>query len=168
MTGISYYTQDGSLLRRVTPPEAAPVDASAEGNLDALRGKILGDARIPALGTRWEDAAPALTADWPVIASDDFVAYGTARQLAFLWQDGAVLSDQAHDPEKSFKVFLQQVPGAWMPQDGASIDVTDVLYGSGAGVVDTRALGPGLACYTPGFRTAAPCWSSRPPRAAMS
>ena len=28
--------------------------------------------------------------------------------------------------------------------------MTDVLYGSGAGVVDTRALGPGLACYTPG------------------
>ena len=54
VTGISYYTQDGSLLRRVSPPEAAPVDASAEGNLDALRGKILGDARIPALGTRWE------------------------------------------------------------------------------------------------------------------
>ena len=151
VTGISYYTQDGSLLRRVTPPEAAPVDAAAaEGNLDALRGKILSDARIPALGTRWEDAAPALTADWPVIASDDFVPYGTARQLAFLWQDGAVLSDNAHDPEKSFKVFLQQVPGAWMPQDGVSIDVTDVLYGSGAGVVDTRALGPGLACYTPG------------------
>ncbi|WP_189654649.1 hypothetical protein [Paracoccus mutanolyticus] len=85
VTGISYYTQDGSLLRRVSPPEAAPVDAAAaEGNLDALRGRILSDARIPALGTRWEEAAPALTADWPVIASDVFCPSRDAAEAPWL------------------------------------------------------------------------------------
>lgn len=36
-----------------------------------------------------------------------------------------------------------------MPQDGEHISVTALLYGTGAGAVDTRGLGAGLACDTP-------------------
>jgi hypothetical protein len=85
------------------------------------------------------------------MASSDFVNWGTAKRVAYFWKDGAVQQDEAHDPAKGFRLYLQQREAGWMPQDGEHINVsvTDLLYGSGSGAVDTRGLGPGLACYTP-------------------
>jgi cell division protein FtsZ len=56
-----------------------------------------------------------------------------------------VQQDEAHDPAKGFRLYLQQREAGWMPQDGEHINVsvTDLRYGSGAGAVDTRGLGAG-------------------------
>ena len=102
-------------------------------------------------GTRWDEAKQQLQPLWPVMASSDFVNWGTAKRVAYFWKDGAVQQDEAYDPAKGFRLYLQQREAGWMPQDGEHINVsvTDLLYGSGGGAVDTRGLGPGLACYTP-------------------
>ena len=149
---VTYSTTKGSEVGQITPPDAIAADpAAVAAQTEAARRKILTAAGIPPLGTSWDDAKQQLQPLWPVMASSDFVNWGTAKRVAYFWKDGAVQQDEAHDPAKGFRLYLQQREASWMPQDGEHINVsvTDLLYGTGAGAVDSRGLGPGLACYTP-------------------
>lgn len=149
---VTYSTTTGSEIGQIIPPDAIAADpAVVAAQTEAARQTILTAAGIPPLGTSWEAAKQQLQPLWPVMASSDFVNWGTAKRLAYFWKDGAVQQDEAHDPAKGFRLYLQQREAGWMPQEGEHINVsvTDLLYGSGSGAVDTRGLGPGLACYTP-------------------
>ena len=152
VSSVTYSTARGSEIGRVTPPDAIAADPAAmAAQTEAARQKILTAAGIPPLGTTWQAAKQQLQPLWPVMASSDLVPWGNVRRVAYLWKDGAVQQDEAHDPAKGFRLYLQQREAGWMPQDGEHINVsvTDLLYGSGAGAVDTRGVGAGLACYTP-------------------
>ncbi len=150
VASVIFSTTRGSEIGQITPPDAIAADPDAVvAQTEAARQTILTAAGIPPLGTRWDDAKQHLQPLWPVMASSDFVNWGTAKRVAYFWKDGAVQQDEAHDPAKGFRLYLQQREAGWMPQDGEHISVTDLLYGSGASAVDTRGLGPGLACYTP-------------------
>lgn len=150
VASVTYSTGKGTEIGRVTPPDEIAADpATTASQTNAARQRILTAAGIPPLGMSWDEAKQQLQPLWPVMASSDFVTWGTAKRVAYFWKDGAVQQDKAHDPAKAFRLYLQQVEGAWMPQDGEHISVTDLLYGTGAGAVDTRGLGAGLACDTP-------------------
>ena len=150
VASVIFSTTRGSEIGQITPPDAIAADPDAVvAQTEAARQTILTAAGIPPLGTRWDDAKQHLQPLWPVMASSDFVNWGTAKRVAYFWKDGAVQQDEAHDPAKGFRLYLQQREAGWMPQDGEHISVTDLLYGSGASAVDTTGLGPGLACYTP-------------------
>ena len=108
-----------------------------------LRGKDPDRRRDPAIGTSWDDAKQQLQPLWPVMASSDFVNWGTAKRVAYFWKDGAVQQDEAHDPPRASGSICSNARASWMPQDGEHINVsvTDLLYGTGAGAVDSRGLG---------------------------
>lgn len=147
VSGVAYYTRGGDLLGRM---EAAPEVVASPGQVAdgaaGLRARIEAVAGLPALGTAWDDAKAQLAEGWPLVVSDAWTETATGRQLSHVRRDGTLETDEAPDPAEGFRVYLQQVEGAWLPQDGLSLALTDIL---GQGGLSTTGLGSGLGCGTP-------------------
>ena len=149
VTRVAYFAQDGTPLGEFTATEAAPLAGDVEdGLVTSARDRILEASGIPALGTPWNEAKAILIAAYPYIASDDFAYTDRGKLVAYRYDAGQVVTDEAHAADSSFRVFLQQVDGPWRTTSGFSGG--DVLSGmSSAYSVDIKGTGPGLACYTP-------------------
>lgn len=61
---------------------------------EAARQTILTAAGIP-LARAGTTRNSSLQPLWPVMASSDFVNWGTAKRVAYFWKDGAVQQDEA-------------------------------------------------------------------------
>lgn len=147
VSGVAYYTRGGDLLGRMeaVPEVVASPDQVADGTA-GLRARIEAAAGLPVLGTAWDDAKAQLAEGWPLVVSDSWTKTATGRHPAHVRRDGMIETDEAPDPVEGFRVYLQQVEGAWLPQDGVSFGLTDIL---GQGGLSTTGLGSGLACGTP-------------------
>jgi len=145
---VSYYAQDGLLLATVdAPAEAMVVASEAIAMVDTVRRKILDLADIPPLGTTWDAARLPLAEAYPQVASDLFIYPPDGKTLAFVTDNGRILVDAPHDPDKPFLVFLQQVDGPWRSRHGFSMDMS-----FSPDALDTKGTGPGFACHTPEVR----------------
>ena len=149
VTRVAYFAQDGTPLGEFTATEAAPLAGDVEDGLVAsARDRILEASGIPALGTPWTEAKAMLNEAYPYIASDDFAYTDRGKMVAYRYDSGQIVTDEAHATDSSFRVFLQQVDGPWRTASGFSGG--DVLSGmNSAYSVDIKGTGPGLACYTP-------------------
>ena len=84
---------------------------------------------------------------YPQVASDLFIYPPDGKTLAFVTDNGRILVDAPHDPDKPFLVFLQQVDGPWRSRHGFSMDMS-----FSPDALDTKGTGPGFACHTPEVR----------------
>ena len=144
---VVYRSRTGEELARIDAPAemVSSADEVAAGAA-AIRAALEVAAGLPALGSTWEAVRADLAEGWPLVVSDAWSYTATGRHLAFVQRDGVVEADTPHDPDEGFTLFLQQVEGSWLPQDGTSFSVTDIL---GQGGLSTTGLGSGLACGTP-------------------
>lgn len=144
---VVYRSRAGEELARIEAPaeRVSSADEIAAGAA-AIRAALEAAAGLPALGSSWEAAKADLAEGWPLVVSDAWSYTETGRHLAFVQRDGVVEADTPHDPDEGFRLFVQQVEGSWLPQDGTSFSVTDIL---GQGGLSTTGLGSGLACGTP-------------------
>lgn len=145
---VVYFAEDGLKLAEIVAPEEKTISAEdGAAQLVAARDRILAEAGIPALGTTWEVAKSRLSEDYPIVASDQFAYPDSGKTLAYVYEDGRVITDEPHEADKPFRVFLQQADGDWRATPGFSVNMNDMMYGIDG--LDTKGLGAGLACYTP-------------------
>lgn len=144
---VVYRSRAGEELARIEAPaeRVSSADEIATGAA-AIRAALEAAAGLPALGSSWEVTKADLAEGWRLVVSDAWSYTENGRHLAFVRRDGLVEADTPHDPDKGFRLFLQQVEGSWLPQHGTSFSVTDIL---GQGGLSTTGLGSGLACGTP-------------------
>ncbi|WP_422003138.1 hypothetical protein [Roseovarius mucosus] len=149
VTKVAYFAQDGLPLAEFTATEDAPLsDEVAADLVTAARARIVEASGIPALGTSWIEAKDLLSEAYPYVASDDFAYTSSGKMVAYRYDAGQVVTDEAHIADRPFRVFLQQVDGPWRTTSGFSSD--SVMAGmNSAYSVDIKGTGPGLACYTP-------------------
>ena len=145
---VAHYAEDGLLLAKLDAPVEQVIAGDEEAAMvDAVRRKLLDLAGIPPLGTGWEEARALLPNAYPIVASDRFAYPDTGITLAFVHEGGHVVNDYPHEADKPFRIFLQQVDGAWRVRPHISVNMNDITNATYA--VDTKGTGPGLACYTP-------------------
>lgn len=144
VTKVAYFAADGLPIAEFSAVETAPISADAAADKVAtIREKITAAAGIPALGTNWMDAKSVIQQAYPFSASDDFAYTDKGKNIAYSYENGAVVADEAHAADKPFRIYLQQVDGDWRTKRGFSTDL------SGLDMVSFQGTGPGLACYTP-------------------
>lgn len=143
---VAYYAADGLLVGEFTAPDAVEIGAAETlAKLDVLRQKIMVAASIPPLDTPWEEAKVMLAQHYPFVASDQFAYSDRGKTLAYVYENGGVVTDEAHAVDKTFLIYLQQVDGAWRTRPGFSFDASF----DAVNAIETTGTGPGLACYTP-------------------
>lgn len=144
VTKVAYFAEDGLPVAEFTSTEAAPLSADdVAGKVAAARQSIVDAAGIPALGTSWVDAKAQIQQAYPYVASDDFAYTDSGKIIAYQFEGGAIVKDEAHTADQVFRVYLQQTEGDWRTKRGFSVDL------NGGNEIDTKGTGPGLACYTP-------------------
>jgi hypothetical protein len=144
VTNVAYFAEDGLPIAEFTAEQIAPIPASdAADKVAAVQQLVVDAAGIPALGTSWRDAQALIQQSFPYAASDDFAYTEAGKMLAYRFDGGAVVKEDAHAADQQFRVYLQQVEGDWRKKRGFSVDLS-----AGDGV-DITGTGPGLACYTP-------------------
>lgn len=144
VTKVAYFAEDGLPVAEFTSTEAAPLSADdVAGKVAAARQSIVDAAGIPALGTSWVDAKAQIQQAYPYAASDDFAYTDSGKIIAYQFEGGAIVKDEAHTADQVFRVYLQQTEGDWRTKRGFSVDL------NGGNEIDTKGTGPGLACYTP-------------------
>ena len=144
VTKVAYVAKDGLPVAEFTAIETAPLSPTHVADMVAdARQRIIEAAGIPTLGTAWVDAKAQVQQAYPFIGSNDFAYTDSGKKIAYQFEAGAVVTDEPHDAERPFLVYLQQVDGAWRTKSGFSVNL------SGLDQVDIKGVGPGLACYTP-------------------
>ena len=151
VTKVAFFANDGLPVAEFTASEPAPLAAAdAADKVSAARQMIVDAAGIPPLGTTWEQAKGIIQTTYPFVASDTFAYTDKGKIVAYRFENGTVLTDEPHDPAQPFRIYLQQIEGAWRAKSGFSADVNGLLYGAAGGnIVDFKGTGPGLSCYTP-------------------
>ena len=147
VTHVVYTLRDGLVIGAFDDVETAPPSAeTAASSVDRVRGKIVDMAAIPPLGTSWSEAKAMIQTNYPFNASDDFSYSDRGKVIAYDYETGTLVMDADHEPDRTFRVYLQQVDGAWRTKAGFSVDLNAI------DTISTKGTGPGLACYTPDVR----------------
>ena len=89
------------------------------------------------------DAKAQIQQGYPFAVSDGFAYTDSGKMIAYQYEGGVIVKDEAHAADQPFRVYLQQVEGDWRTKQGFSVDL------NGENGIRTKGTGPGLACYTP-------------------